>query len=138
MKYAKLVSEQLVFAQQVEIVNGNTVGNPTPKQLVSIGYKEYVTAYPPEPRKWYYPVLSHTETKKQILQKWDYIKEPAPPDYKSLKVSKIQERYDHNDEIALLKKGLKNPQDENYIAYCDYVLECKEWALSQINEYNNA
>jgi ketopantoate reductase len=34
-------------------------------------------------------------------------------------------KYTHDNEISLLNKGLQNAQDVEYIAYREYVSECK-------------
>jgi len=40
-------------------------------------------------------------------------------------VGLIRLKYSINDEYALLNKGIANNQDVEYIAYRDYVTECK-------------
>jgi len=133
MKYAKLNNGQLEFSPNMVKIDDYNVHNPKPEQLKQLGYKEVVFSQPEE-KKWYEPVPQWKEKKTQITQQWKYIKQPEP-DYKSLVVQKISERYDHNDEIALIHKGSENPE---YIAYREYVIECKEWAIAEFEEYNNA
>ena len=37
-------------------------------------------------------------------------------------------KYSLDDEVALLKKGMQNPEDEEYVVYLEYVERCKEFA----------
>ena len=117
-------------------IGDNTIINPTDEQLLSAGYKEFVPTQPSTP-KWYNSIVSYTETDTQILQEWKYEKQPAP-DYKQLVVSRIQEKYDFNDEISLLAASKLDPTDADYIAWRNYVQQCKNAANTDIDEYNNA
>lgn len=42
-------------------------------------------------------------------------------------VNKIREKYSINDEFKMINLGIGNPQDEEYLEYREYVLECKTW-----------
>ena len=46
-------------------------------------------------------------------------------------VDKIREKYDENEEMKMLRLGVLNPQDENFIAYDKYVEECREWGRKE-------
>jgi len=78
MTYVKLSNNIVVFPKKTEIYNGKMVCNPTPEQLIEMGFKEYVLCEP-EQREGYYPVLTHTETPTQIIQVWEYEESPQPP-----------------------------------------------------------
>jgi hypothetical protein len=43
-------------------------------------------------------------------------------------VAFIRARYTQDDEYAVINKGIADKQDPEYIAYRDYVSECKEYA----------
>jgi len=74
-KYAKLNNGKLEFSPSIIKINDSIVINPTPEQLIELGFKEYVTSLPDTPQG-YYPVLSYTETDTQILQVWSYVEDP--------------------------------------------------------------
>lgn len=131
MKYAKLENGKLIFPTNQINAGGKILINPTPEQLVKTGYKELVEVEKLPDKQWYYQIQTFIETETQIIQKWDYVK-VQELSYKSLVVSKIAEKYDLNDEIALMHKGEDDP---DYIAYRTYVQECKNWATEQIEEY---
>ena len=42
-------------------------------------------------------------------------------------VAMIRERYSVDDEYKMLRIGVLNPQDEEFIAYNEYVEECRAW-----------
>lgn len=42
-------------------------------------------------------------------------------------VAKIRERYTVDDEYKMLRLGVLDPEDEEFLAYNDYVEECREW-----------
>lgn len=37
-------------------------------------------------------------------------------------------KYTNGDEIALMRKGINDPENEEYLAYLEYVKTCKEFA----------
>lgn len=41
-------------------------------------------------------------------------------------VAFIRMRYTQDDEFALINKGIFNNQNQEYLAYCEYVAWCKE------------
>jgi hypothetical protein len=134
MKYAKIENGNVTFAKNIEIMGGKIIINLTPAQSIGMGYKEYISSPVPEGRKWYAPEMRHIETDTQIIQEWEYVK-TTEPEYKTLVVSKIREKYDMDDEFSM---RYKDDNDPDFIEYRAYVQECKEWAKQQIEEYNNA
>lgn len=46
-------------------------------------------------------------------------------------VDKIREKYDENEEMKMLRLGVLNPQDENFVAYDKYIEECREWGRKE-------
>ena len=133
MKYAKLINGQIIFPQKQEVFEEKTYINPKDTDLISFGFKEFVETERPEEKKWYYLIPKYSETNTKIVQEWEYIK-LENPDYKQFVVSKIREKYDIDDEIALINK---DNFSEEYIAYRNYVQECKNFAKKEIEEYNN-
>lgn len=58
------------------------------------------------------------------------IPQPAPPTHEEINtmvVAKIREKYDINEEFKMINLGIANPEDEQYIAYRNYVQECVDW-----------
>ena len=77
---------------------GKCVINPTEEDYLAAGYEEYT---PPQPT-------------------------PYIPTYKELVVQYIRERYDEDDELAILRQRNTKPQEfAEYDAYCE---ECKQRA----------
>lgn len=46
-------------------------------------------------------------------------------------VAKIRERYDINEECKMLRLGVINPENAEFVAYNTYVEECRAWGQSQ-------
>jgi len=132
MKYAKLENGNVEFEPSMVQTENSVVFNPQPETLIKLGYKEYIETDKPAAKKWYNHVKKFKETKTKIIQEWEYEKLPQP-DYKSIVIQKINEKYDVNDEIALsYKQDTQEFQD-----YRDYVQQCKAFALQEINEWLN-
>jgi len=135
MKYAKIINGRAVIAGDTITVEDGIIINPTQERLIKYGYKECISTAP-EPKKWYIATsCGWDETETQIIPKWNYEKQPDAPDRKSMITAKIAEKYDFNDEIAMLKKSASDP---DRVQYDNYVAECKSYADAQIEEYNNA
>jgi len=132
-KYAKLNNGKLEMATKTVVSKDKFIYNPTDDQLIEFGYKEYVPTEMLPPKEWHNQTASYSETDTQIIREWNYVKLPEP-DYKQLVVSKIREKYDVDDEISLTYKQ----ESDEFVAYREYVQECKQWATQQIEEYNNA
>ena len=78
--------------------NGKCIINPTADNYLAAGFEEYT---PPQPT-------------------------PYIPTYKELVVQYIRERYDGDDEFAILRQRDTKPQEfAEYNAYCE---ECKQRA----------
>ena len=45
-------------------------------------------------------------------------------------VEKIREKYDVNEEFKMINLGISNPDNEDYVAYRNYVQECVGWGNS--------
>ena len=85
-------------------IGGVWISNPTLADFLAEGWQEYTPPTPEQPQT------------------------PAPsvPTYKELVVSFIRERYDLNDELAILRqRDIKPEEFAEYNAYCE---ECKEKA----------
>lgn len=136
MKYAKNINGNLVVSpgQITETKTGMCIYNPMPEHLLNEGFKPMVQTLPECP-KWYDAIPKWEEHEEEFIQTWEYVKQPNAPNRKNLIVTRIAEKYDHNDEIALVKKSTDDP---DRIAYDNYVEECKSWAAAEIEEYNNA
>ncbi len=50
-------------------------------------------------------------------------------------VEKIRERYDVNKEFAMINLGINDPMHADFIAYREYVNECKEWGRLEKEKY---
>ena len=137
MKYAKLVNEQLVFPPKSIIINNREVKNPKPAHLIEAGYKELVECERLLEKKYYNQISTYSETKKQIVREYQYVK-VEQPDYDELVTQKIAEKYSISKELSRTNLGMQNPEDPKYIEYRDYVNSCKDWAQQQINEYLEA
>lgn len=88
------------------VINGYNITNPTLEQFQSTGWREYVPDSSP------------------VLQ-------PYIPTYKQLVVEKIRERYDFDDEIAILRQRESKPDEfAEYNTYCE---RCKTEAKTEIN-----
>lgn len=46
-------------------------------------------------------------------------------------VAKIRERYDENEEYKMLRFGIKDPSNPDFISYDTYVEECREWGQAE-------
>ena len=137
MKYAKFNNGQLTFSPRSIIFDGIKVNNPKPKQLIKVGYKEFVECERLPEKKYYYQIPTYSETETQIVQQYQYVK-AEQPDYDELVSQKITEKYSVSKEFARTNLGMQNPEDPKYIEYRDYVNFCKDWAQQQINEYLEA
>ena len=85
-------------------IKGVWTSNPTLADFLAEGWQEYT---PPTPT-------------------------PYVPTYKELVVQYIRERYDQDDELAILRQRETKPQEfAEYNAYCE---ECKQRAKEQSNE----
>ena len=54
--------------------------------------------------------------------------------YESLTVKLIREKYPLSEEFALINKGIADPQHTEYVAYREYVEQCKTEAKQFITE----
>ena len=62
---------------------------------------------------------------------------PAPPTHEEINamvVEKIREKYDINEEFKMINLGITDPENEDYVAYRNYVQECVDWGNSIENE----
>lgn len=109
--YKTFIKENIIKTLRVEknkVFTTITLGdynitNPTLKQFLSIGWKEYIA---PEP-------------------------EPYVPTKEELVEQKLRERYSINQEFEVQRKRDTDP--DSFQAYYDYVEECIEWAEEQLN-----
>lgn len=46
-------------------------------------------------------------------------------------VAKIRERYDINDECKMLRFGITDPENDEFLAYNAFVEECRAWGKGQ-------
>jgi predicted methyltransferase len=144
MKYAKINTEgQIELAGNQIKIDDSTITFPTSQEYIQAGYKNLVKTQS-ENKKWYNPISKYRETTTQIIQEWEYEKQPAP-DYATLVEARITTPIETDDvmkggytlgaEIALNR----NPDDHpDKIAYLQWVEDSKEWAQEQINEWKNA
>jgi len=135
-KYAKIIEGKLVFPKKEETFENTTIENPTEVQLLRLGFKEYIETPMPEQKEWFNLQSSYIEIENKIYQKWEYVKQDEP-NIKYFIVMKIQEKYDINDESALINKGIQNSNDPDYIEYRNFVNDCKDFAGKKMNEYHN-
>ena len=59
--------------------------------------------------------------------------EPAPLTHEEINamvVEKIREKYDINEEFKMINLGITDPENEDYVAYRNYVQECVDWGNS--------
>lgn len=77
--------------------------------------------------------------KDRAILTFDKETEPEPVTEESIDrqvVAKIRERYpDENEEFKMLRLGILNPQNEEFIAYNQYVEECRAWGREQKQKY---
>lgn len=48
-------------------------------------------------------------------------------------INKIREKYDQNEEFKMLRLGVANPSNEEFLLYSSYVEECRGWGQSEKN-----
>lgn len=71
----KLINGQPVaFTGKYIRYKGKIYTNPTEEQLQMAGYKPLICAEPPEEKDGFYINVIYTETEKQIVQKYEYVK----------------------------------------------------------------
>ena len=63
------------------------------------------------------------------------VKTPQPlplshEEINSMVVAKIREKYDVNEEFKLINLGIIDSNNEEYVAYREYVQECIDWGNS--------
>lgn len=85
-------------------INDRWVSNPTIEEFENEGWEEYT---PPTP-------------------------EPYTPTYKERVVQHIRERYDVDDELAVLRQRDKKPDE--FAAYNSYVEDCKARAREEAED----
>ena len=71
MKYAKLEEGRLFFSTNRVVIGEEMVFNPTPEQLIELGYKPYVESEKPEYRAGYYYLPNYEETETEVRQVWE-------------------------------------------------------------------
>jgi hypothetical protein len=77
MRYAKLINNQLSYAPNPILVDGNWIGNPPGEVYEAEGYKPVVYTEPPtEPREGYEWQESWSETDTEIVQGWELVEVP--------------------------------------------------------------
>ncbi len=50
-------------------------------------------------------------------------------------VEKIRQKYDINEEFEMINLGIKDPTNEEFTAYREYVDECREWGRQEKEKY---
>lgn len=50
-------------------------------------------------------------------------------------VQKIRERYDENEEYKMLRFGIIDPLNEEFLSYNDYTEECRQWGQLEKEKY---
>lgn len=50
-------------------------------------------------------------------------------------VEKIRERYDINEEFKMINIGIANQEDSEYVAYRQYVEECRDWGEEEKKKF---
>lgn len=71
-------------------------------------------------------ITNFTNEENEVLYEYDMTMQTVDKD-SDLIAEFIHLKYDYDDEIALLNKGLLDNQDIEYLAYRDYVEEVKEF-----------
>jgi len=62
---------------------------------------------------------------------------PEPPEYESIEeineavVKKIKLHYDSNEEAKMLRLGILDSENEDFIAYNNYIEECRTWGQNK-------
>lgn len=74
--YAKLINGNLQPAPNPIYIDPYWIGNPTPKMLISEGYKSVTYTEPPQADAGYIAVPGWAETEKEIMQTWKIELEP--------------------------------------------------------------
>lgn len=87
-------------------INGSWVSNPTLEQLYEDGWEEYT---PPTPEPY---IPSQEELYKQRV------------------IELIRERYDNDDELAILRQ--RDTKPDEFAAYNTYVEQCKTTAHAEV------
>jgi hypothetical protein len=72
MKYAKLINNRPVYAQNPILHNGLWYGNPPPEVYKAEGYKPVTYTEQPEPKGVGRYVETWTETDEAIVQGWSW------------------------------------------------------------------
>ena len=49
-------------------------------------------------------------------------------------IAKIRQKYSQDDEFKLINQGIIDAQDSDYLAYRQYVQECKDWGTQKKQE----
>ena len=80
MNYAKLIDDEIVFAPNPVLADGNYVGNPPEALLAGLGYKPVTCTEPPEVEEGYIAVPGWEETEETIVQTWTMVEEPDEVD----------------------------------------------------------
>ncbi|MCX7817537.1 MAG: hypothetical protein N2317_08550 [Syntrophales bacterium] len=50
-------------------------------------------------------------------------------------VSMIRSEYDENEEMKMLRLGILDPENAEFLAYNAYIEECREWGRQQKESY---
>ena len=105
----EIISAEMIDGKVIAtvMIDNRWVSNPTYASLLEAGFENYV---PPE-------------------------EPPYVPTYKEKIVELIRERYDMDDELAILRQRDEKP--EEFAEYNAFVEECKEQAKEFLNNNNN-
>ena len=107
----------------------NSSIQPTEFELYQVDGNQWGVAYNTD-------IEEHTVTEdEQIYTLYTYVVRRSTStitNYGELVSALVHLVYSFDDEIALNRKGVLNPDDEEYLAYILYVEICKEWAKTTI------
>ena len=93
-----------------------------------------------------YPEITKAAIRLDDLENWEEVSiEDIPPytqvEYKEEIIKLIRERYDQDDEFAILRKIAQSPTNERYIneynEYNSFVEDCKTKAKENLSQRNS-
>lgn len=136
MKFGKLIDGKVVYAQLPIEYEGRTIFTTDSEVMLSLGYKKVKNASMFASEKGVYKSV-WTETDTQIVQTWvlePYTEEQLKERYKKKTVQYIREKYNTNQEFAILREYMTygDACKEAFDEYSNYVEECKTKAHAEI------
>lgn len=136
--FVKLISEyKIEKAPRCIHIGNETYVLPTAEQYALADYFELVEQKKPEERKWYNIIPTYEKKGDKILQGWEYVKVDKP-DYSKVVVGYIREKYNLNDELAILRQGFSGAKKGGFDEYNTFCENCKCTANKDIEEWEKA